>query len=166
VKIDKDHMYHGAALIQIAEDSQFTAINSFKLATGVSRTAYRINADIGVYLKYASKPTPAHREYLFTFRKQHLAELAEIAKATQKVFVALVCVKARQVCCLPYVGLTKLIDARRKAQGCTEDQYVLLVTVPANKNFRVYVNKPGARNTMLGKPVVIGRNDFPGEIFK
>jgi len=166
VRIDDDHMYHGAALIQIAEDPQFTAINSFKLPTGVSRSAYRINDDIGVYLKYASKPTPAHREYLFTFQKQHVAELAAIAKATEKVFAALVCVKARQVCCLPYADLTKLIDARRNAKGATEDQYIILVTVPANKSFRVYVNAPGVRNTMLGKPVVISRNDFPGEIFK
>lgn len=96
MRVDDDHMYHGAALIQIAEDPQFTAINSFKLAAGVSRSAYRINDDIGVYLKYASKPTPAYREYLFTFQKQHLAELAAIAKATEKVFAALVCVKARQ----------------------------------------------------------------------
>ncbi len=166
MRIDDDHMFHGAALIQIAEDPQFTAINSFKLAGGVSRSAYRINDNIGVYLKYASKPTPPHREYFFTFQKEHLAELDEIGKATQKVFAALVCVKARQVCCLPYADLKNLIDARANAKGSKENQYLLLVTVPANKRFRVYVNAPGVRNTMLGKPVVISRNDFPGVIFK
>lgn len=166
MRIDDDHMYHGAALIQIAEDPRFTAINSFKLASGVSRSAYRINDDIGVYLKYASKPTKAHREYPFTFLKQHLAEIAEIAKTTQKVFAALVCVKARQVCCLPYSDLARLIDARRKEKGAAESAYVVLVTVPAGKSFRAYVNAPGVKNTMLGKPVIVGRNDFPGEIFK
>lgn len=166
MRIDDDHMYHGAALIQIAEDPLFTAINSFKLASGVSRVAYRINDDIGVYLKYASNPTPAHREYVFTFRKEHLAEFGEIAKTAQKVFAALVCVKARQVCCLPYEGLTKLILARRKAKGAAENQYVILVTLPQGKSFRVYVNAPGVRNTMLGKAVVVSRNDFPSEIFK
>ena len=117
MKIDDDHMFHGAALIQIAEDPQFTAINSFKLAAGVSRSAYRINDDIGVYLKYASEPTPAFREYGFTFQKQHLAELEEISKAAVKVFVALVCVKARQVCCLPYQDLLTLVNTRRAAKG-------------------------------------------------
>ena len=118
--IDDEHMFHGAALIQIAEDPQFTAINSFKLPSGVSRSAYRINDDIGVYLKYANKPTPAYQEYGFTFQQQHLDELAEIAKMTERVFAALVCVKARQICCLSYGQLTKLIDARKNAKGADE----------------------------------------------
>lgn len=166
MKIDDDHMYHGAALIQIAEDPRFTAINSFKLATGVSRSAYRINDDIGVYLKYARRPTPAHREYGFNFLRQHLAELAEIAKATTNVFAALICVRARHICCLPYAELTALIDARRKAKGAAEGQHVVLVTVPPNQGFRVYVNKPRVKNTMLGRPLIISRNSFPSAIFK
>ena len=56
MKINDDHMYHGAALTQIAEHPQFTAINAFKHANRPSRSAFRINDDIGVYLKYASKP--------------------------------------------------------------------------------------------------------------
>ena len=165
MKIDDDHMYHGAALIQIAEDPQFTAINSFKLAAGVSRSGYRINDDIGVYLKYASKYTPAYREYGFTFRKQHLAELAEIAKVSTKVFAALVCVKARQICCLGYSDLVRMVDARKAKKGSAEDQYVVLVTLPAGKSFRVYVNAPGVRKTMLGHPLIVNRNDFPSVIF-
>lgn len=31
MKIHDDHLYHGAALTQIAEDDQFTAINALKL---------------------------------------------------------------------------------------------------------------------------------------
>jgi len=31
MNIDDNHMYHGAALIQIAEHPQFTAINSLKV---------------------------------------------------------------------------------------------------------------------------------------
>ena len=165
MKIDDDHMYHGAALIQIAEDPQFTAINSFKLSTGVSRSAYRINDDIGVYLKYASKPTPAFREYGFTFQKQQLTELQELADATAHVFVALVCVQARQICCLRYADLVGMIAARKKAKGVPERQYVILATVEAGKRFRVYVNKPGAKGTMLEKALVIKRNDFPSAVF-
>jgi hypothetical protein len=103
---------------------------------------------------------------MFTFRKERLAELSEIAQLTGKVFTALVCVKARQICCLPYAALTRLVDARKTAKEAAEDQYVVLVTIPANKSFRVCINKPGARNMMLGKPLVISRNDFPGVIFK
>jgi hypothetical protein len=166
MKIADDHLYHGAALIQIAEDPQFTAINSFKLGTKTSRSAYRINDDIGVYLKYAGIPNKSHGEYVFQFREEHLAELAEIAKVSVKVFVALVCVKARHVCCLSYQDLRTLIEARKTAKGEEEDQYTMLVTAPENKSFRVYVNKPGVKNTVLGKPIVVSRTAFPETIFE
>ena len=165
MKIDDDHMYHGAGLIQIAEDPQFTAINSFKLSAGLSRSAYRINDDIGVFLKYAREPTPAFREYGFTFRKQHLAVLQELANTTAQVFVALVCVKARQICCLRYADLAEMVEARKKAKGAAEGQYLILATVEAGKSFRVYVNKPGVKGTMLGKALIISRNDFPSAVF-
>lgn len=163
--IDDDHMYHGAALIQIAEDPQFTAINAFVLGSTPSRSAYRINDNIGVFLKYASKPTSPHREYAFTFRKEHLAELAEMADVAPRVFAALVCVKVRQICCLPYSSLIALIEARKRAKGKAENQYLILVTALPGKSFRVYVNKPGVRNTMLGKAIIIPRNNFPSNIF-
>ena len=166
MKVDDDHLYHGAALIQIAEHPQFTTINSFKLTTGVSRSAYKINDEIGVYLKYASKPTPAFKEYVFTFRREHLNELKEIALKVEKVFMALVCVAAREICCLPYKPLTDLVAKRRAAKGAAESQYNVLVTLPARKSFRVYINKPGAKKTMLGKPRIINRNDFPDKLFE
>ena len=166
MKIHDDHLYHGAALIQIAEDPQFTAINTFKFGTETSRSAYQINDDIGVYLKYASRPTTAHREYAFTFHEQNLAELSEIAHKVGNVFVAMVCVKAREICCLPYEDLTRLVDARKSAKGTPENQYVILVTVPSNKGFRVYVNKPRVKNKMLGESLIISRTNFPKAIFK
>ncbi|HEX9728624.1 MAG TPA: hypothetical protein VGA37_08975 [Gemmatimonadales bacterium] len=165
MKIDDDHLYHGSALIQIAEDPHFTAINSLQLPAGVCRSAYRINDNIGVYLKYASKPTPSHREYVFTFHAEHIKELEHIAKATTTAFLALVCVKAREVCCLPYAEFLSLVDMRRTAKGASEDQYVVLVTVPAKSKFRVYVNSPGRKNTMVGKPLLIARSAFPTRIF-
>ena len=66
MKIDDDHMYHGAVLLQIAEHPRFTAINTIELSGQKSRSAYRINDRIGIFLKYASKPsktsanTPSH----------------------------------------------------------------------------------------------------------
>ena len=165
MKINDDHMYHGAALTQIAEHPQFTAINAFKTAGAISRSAFRINADIGVYLKYATKPKAPYGEYVFTFSADHLAELKSLRKNSNSAFLALVCVKAREICCLHYDQLMQLIDARTKAKGSPEDQYTILATIPEGKSFRVYVNAPGKRKTMLGKPIIVPRRSFPNIMF-
>ena len=165
MKINDDHMYHGAALTQIAEHPQFTAINAFKIAGVTSRSAFKINDDIGIYLKYATKPKPPFREYVFTFNSDHLAELAALRRLRSSVFLALVCVKARQICCLPHTDFEALVEARKKAKGSPEEQYALLATVPVGKSFRVYVNAPGKRKVMLGKEIIISRNAFPKDIF-
>lgn len=60
MKITDEHLYHGAALTQIAEHPSFTAINGIRIGGKLHRSAFRINDSIGVYFKYASKPTPAH----------------------------------------------------------------------------------------------------------
>lgn len=166
MKVHDDHLYHGAALIQIAEHPQFTAINSFKTGDGVSRSAFRINDDIGVYLKYASKPKKPFYEYQFTFQDSHLEELKEIANSTNRLYLALVCVEARHICALSFKKLLGLIDRRVERMGSSENQYALLVTMPANKAFRVYLNLPGKRKKMLGKPLLVPRNEFPGVLFQ
>jgi len=165
MKIDDDHMYRGAALIQIAEDPNFTAINSLRTAAGVFHNAYRINQDIAVYLKYSSKPTPAFDEYPFTFTQTHLEELEAIASVSLKLFVVLVCVEDRQICCLRYSQLLDLIDYRRKSKGADESQYVVLATLPQGKAFRAYVNAAGLRKKFTGKQLIVRRNAFPGVIF-
>lgn len=166
MKIHDDHLYHGSALIQIAEHPQFTAINALKLGKSVLRVAYQINNDIAVYFKYASKPTPAYKEYPFTFTKDHLAELSQIAKAKSKTFIALVCVKDREICCLTHAKLLALLRRREKALGKPEENLTILVTVPANKSLRVYVNAPGKRGSTLGKAFIVSRSAFPGVIFE
>ena len=158
-------MYHGAALIQIAEHEQFTAINALKVAGKTVQVAYRINDDIAVYLKYASKPTKAFKEYPFTFTKHHLDELEKIASANSKTLVALVCVEDRAICCISYDQLKGVVALRQKAKGQPEDQYVVLVTLPEGKSFRVYVNAPGQKKTQLGKEIKVPRNAFPNLVF-
>jgi len=165
MKIHDDHLYHGAALTQIAEHLQFTAINALKVNGKQIHVAYRINNDISVYLKYATKPTPRFQEYIFTFTADHIKELAQIAQATPKTFIALVCVKDREVCCLPYSELLKLVARREKALGSPEDAHTILVTAPKGKSLRVYVNAPGKKKTILGKELVVSRNAFPDGIF-
>jgi hypothetical protein len=165
MKIHDDHLYHGAALIQIAEHPQFTAINSLKLKTKILRTAYKINDDIGVYLKYARRPTKTFKEYPFTFHKDHLKELSDISEVIDKLFLALVCVKARAVCCLSYGELTALIERRKRARKADEDQYTILVTIPQGKSLRVYVNVPGEKKKILGRQLIVPRNSFPNKLF-
>lgn len=165
MKIDKDHQYHGAALVQIAEDPHFTAINALKNNGTNVRNAFRINDNIDVYLKYATRPVSRYKEYRFTFGQEHLDQLKKIAGATGKLFLALVCIRGREICCLPYENFHELIERRRKAKGSDEDQYVILITLPLGKSFRAYVNIPEKKGKILGKSFVISRKDFPGRLF-
>jgi hypothetical protein len=165
MKIDDDHFYHGAALIQIAEYPQFKAINSLKLNKRVLRTAYRVNDNIGVYFKYARRPTKRYKEFYFTFHKEHLKELSDISRVVNKLFLGLICVTGKEICCLLYSQFDKLIQRRRKAKKADEDQYLILVTIPQGKSLRVYVNPPGEKGKMLGE-MIIPRRNFPDRLFR
>lgn len=166
MKIADNHLYHGAALIQIAEDPQFTSINSLKLKNSVIEDAYEINNGIAVNLKYGGEPNGSLKEYRFGFTQENLLQLDRINKKFNDLFLVLVCVRDREICCLEYAELTSLIQMRKNAKGEDEDQYQIIVTVPEGKKFRVYVNAPGVKKTMLGKePMKISRRDFPKRIF-
>lgn len=165
MKICDYHMYHGAALIQVAEDERFTAINSLKTGTELHHNAYKINDEIVLFLKYASDIKPPHNEYLFTFTREHLKALKEIYKTNPSTFIAMVCVGDREICCLSYEELDNLIDSREAEKGSKENQYTILVTVHSGESMRVYVNSPGVKNTMVGESMVVKRNGFPSKIF-
>jgi len=164
MKINDDHLYHGAALTQVAEHPTFKAINAFSKNGTRSRSAFLVSTDIGLYLKYASKPKKPFHEFVFTFNRENIAELETLCEKTNKVFLALVCVDARQICCVPYHLFTELLDARKKSKGGDEDAYTVLVTCATGKRFRIYVNVPGRRKQMLGEKV-IPRDNFPETIF-
>ena len=165
MKVRDEHLYHGAALNQIAEHKSFTAINSLRIANSVSRSAFLINDHIAVYLKYATKPSGGFKEYIFTFTRSHLRELKQIRKQHPKTFVSLICVKDREICCLSYEELIEIFRRRKEAMGKGEKQYNLLVTVKHNEAFRVYINDPNEKGTWLFKPKKIVRNRFPKELF-
>jgi hypothetical protein len=162
--IHDDHMYHGAALTQIAEHPAFTAINAFKNNGEKSRCAFRINDGIGTFIKYATAPKGRYTEYLFTFQKTHLDELEMLRGKCGKVFAVLVCIKDKEICVLSDGELTKLIALRQKVFGGPEDQYQIIVTAPANRQFRVYVNRPGVKGKMLGE-IKVKRKAFPDALF-
>ena len=166
MEIREGHLYHGAALNQIADHEQFTAINTLKLKGDESRSAFRVNDDIAVYLKYSTEPKGSFKEYKFTFTNSHLQELKNIAKTEDKLHLVLVCVKDRHICCIPYKLLLSMIRERRAEKGRKEEQYQLLVTLKKSEAFRVYMNQPSRRKIILGKPRKVRRNAFPNSLFK
>ena len=166
MKITDEHLYHGAVLNQIAEHPQFTAINALKVKGKISRSAFKVNDDIAVYLKIASKPKGKYREYLFTFNNRHIKELRDINSAGNDLHLALVCVKDREICCLPYDDLSRMIDKRETSRGVAEPQYQLLVTLAPREAFRVYMNAPGTKGQLLGVELKIARNRCPDALFR
>ena len=162
MKINDDHLYHGAALTQIVEHSQFTAINAFTVDGRISRSSFLVNNDIAVFLKYAEKPTKPFNEYSFTFHPNHLNEIESIE---QKTFVVLVCVRDRQICCILRDELMDIIEERKREKTSDEDSYTILVTMPDGKSFRVYTNYPGKRKKSL-KQRIVSRTRFPDVLFK
>jgi hypothetical protein len=105
------------------------------------------------------------KEYTFTFNRSHLDELERIDRIASTLFIALICVRGRQICALPYSALTKMIEDR-KAQYIDEDQYVVLVAMEEGKEFRAYMNFPGSKNAVVGKKITIPRNRFPDCLFQ
>src|ERR1700732_1193927 len=113
--IDEDQMFHGAALIQIAEFLGFKAINAFEGTS--ARGAFRINTGTGIYLKHATFPNEAHREYVFTFSKKKLDELDALKPQCQHLFIGMICVRAKEICCISIEEFEEHIERRRKALG-------------------------------------------------
>ena len=130
------------------------------------RNAFRVNADIGVFLKYSSTPKGRGKEYQFTFTAEHLAQLDVLASKVASVFVALVCVKDRQICCLSLGHLHELVTRRRNRMTRNERQYVLLVTIPQGRSFRAYVSAPRQKMKTLGELLIVARNEFPASLFQ
>lgn len=160
-------MVHGGALIQIAEFPTFKAINSFEPTRGQkSNAAFIINTNTGVYFKYRTNPNKRWKEYSFVFNKANFVELDALkAKFGDRAFVALVCVKAKEVCVLTVNDLYTKRNEREAENGAPEDQYQLLVAVRPRQSFRVYMNAPGVKKTRLDQTIV-NRNDFPKNLFE
>lgn len=181
MNIKDDHFYHGAVLIQIAEHNKFTAINALQVKGKTSHSAFKVNGDIAVYLKYASepKPTGAFEEYAFNFNKQQLEEVDAINDEGNDLYLALVCVEAREVCCFPYDEFLHLITHRRvadlyrrviaepeRAAAVAGEQYTLAVTLKPREWFRVNVKAPGRKKTYLTPPIKVPRNNCPNALFR
>ena len=102
---------------------------------------------------------------IFTFNKLHLSELEEVATKSERVFLALVCVEGREICCLTYDQLLELISRRQAKSRESEEQYTIIASLNKGKKFRVYVNVPDRRKIKLGE-LLISRSDFPDKLFE
>lgn len=119
MKIRMEHEYIGAALMQIAEHEQFTAINAMQIKGEKINNAFKINNNIGLLCKYASEPNGMN-EYLFTFHADHLNAIQKIAKHNDQAFLALVCVEDAEICCLSIEEFNNLIGNRKKSAAETK----------------------------------------------
>lgn len=164
MKINDDHLYHGAALTQIAEHPSFTAINVVTYEGAKSRCGFRVNDKVGVYIKYASAPAGAAQEYVFNFEGGHLKEMADLRTKCDRVFAVLVCIRDRTICAITYEELVGLVEQRKKLKKMAENQYQILVTTQKGKQCLVYVNRPGRKGLMLGS-FKVARNAFPSVLF-
>ena len=165
MKIDDEHMYHGAALTQIAKDPRFSGIGPFQHESSASKRSFIINGAVGVYLQYSKRPVSAFNEYHFSFGDGELTELGSLRAKTESVALALVCVQDGEICAVPYEELLRLIDLRRTAYGRDEEMYVIAVKVLKGRMFRVYVSAPGKDGRMLDDAVKVARSKFPARLF-
>ena len=164
--MNNKQIYHGAVLYQIAEHPQFTAINALTIDGHASNSAFQINNDIAVYPKICTKPAGPYSEYRFTFRRDNLDEIQSIVERDIELHLALVCVKARRICCLPYQDLVDLMDARKLSFGGEEEQYVVLVNYVPGKQFRVNMNAPGTKGTYVGDSILVPQSACPNNLFR
>lgn len=164
MKINDDHMFHGAALTQIAEHELFTSINAVRISKKLSRSSFRINESIGIFVKYAGNPNGA--DYNFTFTTENKKELNYLETICEKVYIVLICVKDRQICCISVSDFHSWLDKRKLALGSDEDASTMLVSLPEGKAFRVNMNQPGRKKVYLGNPQIVARNQFPNALFE
>lgn len=164
MKIRLEQQNIGAAVMQIAEHDQFTAINSLKVSGKAVSNSFLINSHIAILCKYASEPN-ASGEYAFTFTEDQMKTLSSLLAKHEQLFFGLVCVEVGEICCLPKAQFQELIGYRKVSAGKEELQYTILVTLKAGSSFRVYVNAAGTKGKFAGERLTIPRKDFPDSIF-
>ncbi|ADN00376.1 hypothetical protein [Dickeya dadantii] len=166
MKIRLEHQYIGAAIMQIAEHDQFTAINYIDVNGRKINNAFFINNHCVIFCKYATEHN-INGEYVFTFNKDHIEQIEDIKEQKSvEVYICLVCISASEICCLSKNQYDQLINNRRKSKGNDEEKYNILVTAPSGRSLSAYVNAAGKKMEYAGNPIKISRNSFPDIIFK
>jgi hypothetical protein len=79
--IDKQHFYHGAALIQLLDHSHCNSINKFRMGFIVNDKTY-------VFLKYTTKNRSPWR---FTFSEDDISHVRNENRNNGNLFIVLIC---------------------------------------------------------------------------
>ena len=173
MKIADDHLFYGSAIIQVAEDESFTAINRFQSERVDSQCAYWVNQDIGLYLKYRTEPNfeamiddKNAKVYIFVFNSETRRVIDEMANRSDRVFLGLVCVEDRQICCVSLAEYKDLLRRRFEALGEEDEQFRIQVGFTSGGKFRVYVTTPKRKGVPLGRVLRIAQSDFPSKVFR
>ncbi|MFQ2433461.1 hypothetical protein ACK31N_13295 [Aeromonas caviae] len=164
MKIRLEQQNIGAAVMQIAEHEQFTAINSLKVHGKSISNAFLVNHDTAVLCKYSSEPNSIG-EYVFTFNEEHMENICNISGQYGKVYFSLVCVEDGEICCLSIEQFHQLIEYRKNSAKSDESSYAILITMQSGASFRAYVNAAGRRGHFAGKKLTIARKNFPNALF-
>ncbi len=165
MKITLEQQNIGAAVMQIAEHKQFTAINALHFNGSSVGNAFLINSHVAVLCKYATEPNKVG-EYAFTFGQDMMNILTKLMKKHESLFLGLVCVQDREICCLNKAQFQELIGYRKASTGIEETQYTILVTIKSGSSMRAYVNAGGTKRKYAGSQLIIRRNSFPNSIFE
>ncbi|EPM4291325.1 hypothetical protein ACTJ2N_000491 [Vibrio fluvialis] len=164
MKIRLEQQNIGAAVMQIAEHEQFTAINALKINGKSISNAFLVNHDTAVLCKYASEPNSID-EYVFTFNEEHMGNISELSEKYAKIYFGLVCVEDGEICCLSKEQFDQLIDYRKTSAKADESSYSILITIQSGASFRACVNAAGKRGHFAGKKLTIARKNFPNALF-
>ena len=151
-KIVDRHKYHGSALIQIAEHDEFTSINRIELPGVGFGSAFSVNEEIGIFLKYATTPSNTEPlEYAFRFSKENMDGIKVLKEDLGDAYALLIISDdardINEICCVPYRVLSELKgyrDRRNENLGKNKEFGVdLYVQIRNDQLFEVNVKSPG-----------------------
>lgn len=168
---DKD-MHHGAALTQIAEHEEFTSINRVVLDHTRAHSAFDVNGEVGIFLKYSTTPTP-NGEYQFSFKEDNLEDFDALKEDQGDAYAVLIInddVRGNKViCCISHsqlFSLKRARDAKNTELGKAEVAGVNIhVRIRRNKPFSVNVKQPGTGGKRIWH-YEVPMNAFPDKIFR
>ncbi len=143
-------LFHGAVLTKIMRSDQPVALRMIETNTKEAWSAYIINDEVTLYVKYSTKPMPREREsgafvWTFSFTPDQLAELRKLGQE-HFVYVALVCGQrdiakgSMHVSFMEQAEIDECIDLMDEVQ-----QNVFVKFVPGGK-LRVWGPRNSSRN--------------------
>jgi hypothetical protein len=143
MKINGKNQYHGAALAQIVDADEFTALNP----ASDKRGHYQINRNRRVLTKLSKADAGSWR---YTFTKSDLAVLRNDIDTGNQAFVCLIC-GTFTICLLTEEDLNEVLDLDGPRQ-------TIEVTAPQGKSMRVRSSKDELSRK-------VPHSSFPRDIF-